>query len=58
MVVVVGYPEVTDAGNGGPWEWRPLGMAALNLPVSSSRTRVVASLAVTFEVTVYFVNGF
>jgi len=22
-VVVVGYPEVTDAGNGGPWEWRP-----------------------------------
>jgi len=17
------YPEVTDAGNGGPWEWRP-----------------------------------
>jgi len=30
VVVVVGYPEVTDAGNGGPWEWRPLGMAALN----------------------------
>jgi len=29
VVVVVGYPEVTDAGNGGPWEW-PLGMAALN----------------------------
>jgi len=29
-VVVVGYPEVTDAGNGGSWEWRPLGMAALN----------------------------
>jgi len=23
VVVVVGYPEVTDAGNGGPWEWRP-----------------------------------
>jgi len=30
VVVVVGHPEVTDAGNGGPWEWRPLGMAALN----------------------------
>jgi len=30
VVVVVGYPEVTDSGNGGPWEWRPLGMAALN----------------------------
>ena len=30
LLLVVGYPEVTDAGNGGPWEWRPLGMAALN----------------------------
>jgi len=30
VVVVVGYPEVTDVENGGPWEWRPLGMAALN----------------------------
>ena len=30
MVVVVGYPEVTDAGNGGTREWRPLGIADWN----------------------------
>src|SRR6218665_1249268 len=30
VVVVVGYPGVTDAGNGGPWEWRPLGIADRN----------------------------
>ena len=29
-MVVVGYPGVTDAGNGGPWEWRPLGIANRN----------------------------
>jgi len=30
VVVVVGYPGVTDAGNGGPWEWRPLGIVDRN----------------------------
>jgi len=34
LLIVVGYPEVTDAGNGDPWEWRPLGIAALNLFLS------------------------
>jgi len=29
-VVVVGYPGVTDPGNGGLWEWQPLGIADRN----------------------------